>query len=254
MEKLSQARTMLKAIGWQGPIYLLADSGLTPTERGIIGYSPATVAYTSPVADLWYRRGALADQWTGRGLAVVFVRPPEDRTLDQVLGTTLHEAGHFASYANRPDRSDADPDRALEYSREHPCDAGNPHDERWLRACVCLWDRAAEAGYNIPFGRVVVLEQYGLTRDQLSAAMREASGYRGLSIGQLERKLFPAEPTPTVKAFTPWSTFITIRGELVQCHPSGVVERLPDLYGRGGCIFKSMRDFLAFRDVERWAG
>lgn len=126
MDSLDTARAMMTLIGFHRPVYLLDMFGesdkqpaLTAAERDFAGYMPSTVAFTSPTADLWFRTGALSKQWRGRGFCCTFAKSPEDRSREQVLGTTLHEAGHYLAYARRPDRDDSDFRRAMAYSTVH---------------------------------------------------------------------------------------------------------------------------------------
>lgn len=255
MDSLDAARAML--IGFHRPVYLLDMFGesdkqpaLTAAERDFAGYMPSTVAFTSPTADLWFRTGALATQWRGRGFCCVYVKSPADRSRNQVLGTALHEAGHYLTYARRPDRDGDDVRSAMAYSTENPCNAGSPHDECWLSACVHLWLRACEAGVETPFGDVVNLAQYRLGHDQFLASLREAQQCRGLPLAELEMQLAPEKP----QSVHAKPHIMHVDGEMLQCNADGSVETFPDLYDRGTHQYQSLNDFLAVRSVMRMAG
>lgn len=221
MDALDQARAMMALIRFHRPVYLLDMFGesdrqpaMTPAERDYAGYKPSTVAFTAPTCDLWFHTGALAKQWKGRGFCCVYVKSPEDRQRTQVLGTCIHEAGHFLTYAKRPDRDETDIKQAMAYSTANPCNIGDSHGEEWLRACTHLWVRACEAGFEIPFEHVLDLSVYRLAHSQFLDALRDAQANRNLPIAELEMKV-------TVTATEP--KLVSGDGEPIWLFPDGRV-------------------------------
>jgi len=191
-----EARTMLKAIGFPEPFYLVdvnqPAANQVAYSAAETAYAPGdeyTIAQTSPVVDLAHRTGMLRHEYAGRGFCCRYWQAVAERTLSQVLGTTIHEAGHHVDYADRPERDEPDYCRAMAMFYPKQCEVSASRGERWLRACTHLWQRACAAGYDISFGAVVNLDQYHLSRSQFASALAESNQWRHLSIRQLEQKL-----------------------------------------------------------------
>lgn len=180
MSNRFEATEMLRKIGFQKPVYIVdvhdssgLGSNLTAAEHRYL-FDPDfkyCTSFTSPIADVKFR-SHLKYEWQGRGFCQVVMR----YIPDSYLGVCLHECAHYVASYNHPERDDPDEARAIATARGKTSDEW--HDRQWLEAAVHLWWRACSAGYNVGFGSVVNLAQYGYERRDFAALLAEAQ-HRG---------------------------------------------------------------------------
>lgn len=210
------AQAALKTIGFREPFYIVDAEQhqgnhipLTEGERAYWQGKASTLAATSPVMDLVYRNGALRYAYQGRGFCCVLWRGAFRRTQSEVIGSVLHEGAHYLTYAAYPERSERDPCRAMQMFSANSHFNSAAHGEQFLRACVNLWQRALNAGYDVAFEHVIDTDHYGFSSSQVAAAIGEAVRWRDKPLGAVELLLAlpkesPSAPAPrSVAATTP---------------------------------------------------
>lgn len=171
--RLSAARELLAELGFE-PVYLIdivdgCGAAFTEPERQFI-FSPSHddgIACTSPVCDLMFKSGRLKYEYQGRGLCIVFRKSVLQQSLAEVLGATIHEAGHHAAAYDNPSRDDDDHVRAVQtFWTSGMCGADGGHNSRWVRATVHLWWRALCAGRSVKISDVMRTEMYGMPHEK----------------------------------------------------------------------------------------
>jgi hypothetical protein len=248
---LAEAREMGQSL-IDRPLYVVTPHSdyLSDMERRLIFTNcENTLAFTSPVADVLFREGALRYEWSGRGCCVAFRNSPVIFSPARLNGILVHEIGHWVACCNEPCRDNADTvQAAVQFFMTMKTEA-EYHDHRWLRATVHLWHRACRMGYEIPFNDVLNLEQYGYNLHNLAPLLDEASARE---TEPLERILGSTTRQSKAKQRRRSRTqAIMLSGQCVSQHPDGSITTCPDLYGRGGGLhFDSVRDFSAAQEIQ----
>jgi hypothetical protein len=196
-DNVYEGKQLLNALGID-PVYVVSiDNSLCrlndAESRLVYGGDENILAFTCPVADLMFRK-SLRYEWGGRGFCMVFRKPPVLLTAPQVLGTMIHEAGHWVADCNQPCRDDPDAGRAVETFWKTLRNESQHHDARWKRATIHLWHRACKVGCEIPLSDVLNLEQYGVSRSSLSTMLAEAERCEGQPIESILASRPTAEP------------------------------------------------------------